>query len=74
MKRNMGITDRVIRLIAAAAIATLFFSNVITGTLATVLLILGAILFLTSLVGYCPLYLALGLNTRSHHRPKGTAV
>lgn len=63
MKKNMGGADRIIRLIIAAVIAILFFTNVITGTLGIILLILGGVFVLTSLVGFCPLYLPFGFNT-----------
>ena len=65
MKRNMGAADRVIRLIAAAVIITLYFLNVITGTWAIVLLALAGVFVLTSLVGFCPLYPLFGINTCS---------
>lgn len=63
MKRNMGATDRVIRIIVAAVIAALFFTNIITGTLGIVLLVLGAIFLLTSFVSFCPLYFPFGVST-----------
>lgn len=63
MKKNMGSTDKMIRLIIAALIVILYFTNVITGTLAIVLLILAGIFVLTSLFSFCPLYLPFGLNT-----------
>jgi len=63
MKKNMGIADRVIRILVAALIAVLYFTNVIAGTLGIVLLVLGAIFLLTSFVGFCPLYTIFGLRT-----------
>ncbi len=63
MKKNMGNADRIIRVVIAAVIAVLYFTNVITGTFAYVLLGLGAIFLLTSLVGTCPLYLPFGIST-----------
>jgi len=63
MKQNMGSTDKTIRLILAAVFAVLFFTNAVTGVLGYVLLALGAIFVLTSLVGFCPLYAIVGLNT-----------
>jgi hypothetical protein len=33
MKKNMGTADRMIRIIIAALIAILYFTNVLTGTL-----------------------------------------
>lgn len=63
MKMNMGQADRIIRVIVAALIAVLFFTQVITGTLGIVLLVLAVIFLLTSLVGTCPLYMPFGLST-----------
>jgi uncharacterized membrane protein len=63
MKKNMGSTDKIIRLIIAAIILVLFLTDVITGTVAIVLLVLAAVLVLTSLVSFCPLYVPLGLKT-----------
>ena len=65
MKKNMGNVDRTIRILIAAVIATLFFTNVITGTLGIVLLVLAAVFVLTSLVSFCPLYAPFGLSTCS---------
>jgi len=63
MKKNMGTTDKVIRILVAIVIAALFFTNVITGTLGIVLLVLAAVFLLTSFVSFCPLYLPFGINT-----------
>lgn len=64
----MGSADRIIRLIIAAVIAILFFTNVITGTLGIILLILSSVFVLTSLVGFCPLYTLVGVNTCSKEK------
>ena len=63
MKKNMGLTDRIIRVIVAAIIGILYFSGMISGTLGMVLLILAGIFVLTSLISFCPLYAPFGLNT-----------
>lgn len=63
MKKNMGTIDRVIRVLIAVVIAILYFSNVISGVLGIVLLVIGAIFLLTSIVSFCPLYLPFKLNT-----------
>jgi hypothetical protein len=63
MKKNMGTADKVIRILVAIVIAALFFTNVITGTLGIVLLVLAAIFLLTSFVSFCPLYLPFGIRT-----------
>jgi hypothetical protein len=63
MKINMGGADRIIRVLIAVAIGVLYFTNVITGTLAIVLIILGAVFLLTSVVGFCLLYAPFGIRT-----------
>ncbi|WP_295793905.1 DUF2892 domain-containing protein [Mucilaginibacter sp.] len=64
MKRNMGTADRIIRVLAVIAIGVLYYTNLISGTLATVLLIIAIIFIATSLIGFCPLYLPFGIRTR----------
>jgi len=63
MKKNMGVADRLVRVIVAAVIALLYVNGTITGTLGLVLIILAAIMVLTSLLKFCPLYTPLGINT-----------
>jgi len=63
MKQNMGTTDKIIRIALAVLVAVLYFTGVITGTLGIVLLVVAAIFLLTSLVGFCPLYTIVGMNT-----------
>ena len=63
MKTNMGIIDRVIRIVVALIFIGLYLANVITGTLAIVLLVLAGVFALTSFVGFCPLYWPLGIST-----------
>ena len=64
MKPNMGTADKVIRILAAIVIAILYFTNVISGTVAIVLLALAGIFILTSFMSFCPLYLPFGISTR----------
>lgn len=59
----MGFADRVIRVSVAIVVATLFFTNVITGIWGSILLALAVIMVITSMVSFCPLYLPFGLNT-----------
>ena len=63
MTKNMGPLDRIIRVIIAAVIATLYFTNILTGTLGIILLALACIFVLTSFISFCPLYLPFGLST-----------
>jgi len=66
MKKNMGTADKVIRILVAIVIAILFFTNVITGTLGIILLVLAAVFLLTSFIGFCPLYLPFGIRTNKN--------
>lgn len=64
MTKNMGTTDRLIRTLVAVAIAVLYFTGTISGTLAILLGIVAVAFLVTSLVGWCPSYLPFGLSTR----------
>lgn len=63
MKKYIGNADRIIRLLLAALVAFLYFTNVISVTSGIIILIVGVVWLLTSLVGTCPLYILFGLNT-----------
>jgi hypothetical protein len=56
MKKNMGNIDRLIRVMIALTAVVLYFTNRITGLVATFGLILSGIFILTSFIGFCPLY------------------
>lgn len=64
MKKNMGTADKVVRIMIALVIIGLYVANVISGTLAIILLVFSAIFILTSFVSFCPLYLPFGISTR----------
>lgn len=63
MKKNMGAADRIIRLVLAAVVVFLYFTNVISGTLGIVLLVLAAIFVLTSIFSICPLYVLFKISS-----------
>jgi len=63
MKTNIGSFDRFIRIIIAAIIVVLYFSNSNTGIWAIVLMVLAGVFALTSLIGTCPLYALFGIST-----------
>ena len=63
MKKNMGIADKVIRILVALVLAVLFYLNVISGTFGIILLVLAGIFLLTSFVSFCPLYTIFGFST-----------
>ena len=64
MKKNMGTADRVIRILIAAVVVTLYFTKVISGNLAIILLIISGIFILTSFISVCFLYLPFGISTK----------
>jgi hypothetical protein len=47
-------------------VVVLFFTNVISGTLAIILLIVAGIFTLTSIFGICPLYSLIGVSTKKN--------
>ncbi|MBU3745093.1 MAG: DUF2892 domain-containing protein [Sediminibacterium sp.] len=63
MKKNMGSTDRMIRVIFAIVVSILFFTHTITGTIGWVLLVLSGVFLATSFISFCPLYVPFGINT-----------
>ena len=65
MKYNMGLADRIVRIILAIIFITLYLTGVTTGALGIVLLVFSVIFVLTSLVKICPLYIPFGFSTCS---------
>ena len=63
MKKNLGNADRFIRVVLAITFGAVYFSGVVTGTLGVVLIAVGAVLALTSIVNFCPLYALVGIKT-----------
>jgi hypothetical protein len=63
MKKNMGNTDKGIRVLLAIGVSLLYFFNIIEGTLAYVLMGLGIVFVLTSFISFCPLYAPFGIST-----------
>jgi len=63
MKKNMGAADKGIRIVLGIAIALLYYFNIISGTVALVLMVLALIFLITSLINFCPLYTIFKINT-----------
>ena len=61
---NIGFLERVIRIILGGFMITVAATNIAGpwGLGSYILLILGAILLITGLIGTCPLYTTLGIN------------
>jgi len=65
MKKNIGFTDKVIRLILAFVLLLLIWFNLVPGkTWQIVVLVLALVAALTSFLEYCPIYTILKINTR----------
>ena len=63
MKKNMGKTDRAMRILSALAIVVLYYTEIISGTAALILLVIAAILMTTSIIRFCPIYHLFGWHT-----------
>jgi hypothetical protein len=63
MKKNMGNTDKGIRVFLAVAVALLYYFNIIEGTLAYILMAFAIIFLVTSFISFCPLYAPFGIST-----------
>jgi fatty acid desaturase len=67
MKKNLGIADRVVRILVVMLIAVLYLTQMISGIVAIVLLTIAGVLLLTSIFSTCPIYAALGLSSRKEY-------
>lgn len=66
----MGARDRTIRVGIAIAIAVLYFTHLIDGIIALVLLGIMGVLFVTSFYRYCPVYHSLKMDTLDEDKPE----
>jgi len=65
MKKNMSTADRIIRILISALMVTLYFTNMVGGTVGIILLVLSGVFTLTSFISFCPLYAIFGISTCS---------
>lgn len=63
MKKNIGSTDKIIRIIVAVIAIALYFTGILTGTLGIIALVAAGIFLLTSLISFCPLYTVFGFSS-----------
>lgn len=66
MKNNMGMLDKSIRIIIAAALVYLVNTDAVTGTLSYVLSGIAILLVITSFIGCCPFYLLWGITSAAN--------
>jgi len=63
MKKNVGNTDKLVRLIIAVVLFLLVYTGKISGNMQFVALLIALIAATTSLLNYCPLYEIFKINT-----------
>ena len=63
MKQNMGVFDKIARLVLAVIAGLLVYFEVVSGSVSYILLSISAVFVITSLVGFCPLYGIFGISS-----------
>jgi hypothetical protein len=65
MKKNVGNTDRIIRIVVALVIAALLFTQtvLISSVLGIILAVVGVIFLFTGAVSWCAIYSVIGVST-----------
>lgn len=74
MKKNMGVVDRIIRIILAVVVLVLYLTDQLSGLALVILGIIAVIFLLTSLIGFCPLYVPFKISTRKNVREKNNLI
>lgn len=64
MQKNIGKTDKTIRIALAIVFVSVDYFNILNWEYSWLLSLLGIILVLSTLISFCPLYLPFGINTR----------
>ncbi|TGL44231.1 YgaP family membrane protein [Leptospira perdikensis] len=64
MFQNMGLYDRIIRVVVGLVLGGLYLSGVVEGTTAIVLFVIGLVMIATSAIGFCPAYLPFKITTK----------
>jgi hypothetical protein len=63
MNSNVGNLDKIIRIVLALILGSLYLTGKVSGGLGVAALVVAAVLVLTSLFSFCPLYRVLGLSS-----------
>ena len=64
MKKNVGQTDRMIRIVVGVALLILRFAGILTGTMGVIAIVVGIILIATGFLNFCPIWAVLKINTK----------
>ena len=62
-EKNVGMIDRVVRIILGIVLIGMFALNMVTAPLSYLVALIGVIALVTGTVGTCALYSLLGMNT-----------
>ncbi|TAM97510.1 MAG: DUF2892 domain-containing protein [Chitinophagaceae bacterium] len=73
MKTNIGLVDRGLRIFLSILLVDLYLKHTISGMIGIVLLAIPVFFFITSFIGYCPVYYFFRISTKkkdiqSHHQ------
>jgi len=74
MKINMGTLDRILRTTIAVLLGVLYYMGTLSGIVGIIALVVVAVLLLTSLFSFCPIYAIVGLSTcsnKEHNKAEG---
>ena len=63
MEKNVGSSDKAIRLIVGAVLLIVAFTATVSAVVKTILVVAAVIAIGTALVNFCPLYKVTGINT-----------
>jgi hypothetical protein len=64
MKKNMGKVDRILRAVVGIVLLAFIWTGQISGTLGVVLTVVAVVLLVTSILGFCPLYVPVKISTQ----------
>ena len=64
LTRNVGTADQVVRVVIGVLVVAALVTGAVTGPLAYLAALIAAIMLVTGVVGFCPLYAILGVRTR----------
>ena len=63
MKKNIGTTDQMVRILIFIILVVVYFTKTVTGTRGIILLVVGIVSLITALTRFCGLYTLLGMTT-----------
>jgi hypothetical protein len=68
LTKNIGHADRIVRLLIAVALGAAVVGGVVAAPLTYVAIVLAAMMVVTAVVEFCPLYALFGLRSRTATR------